>query len=265
MIAESKGGISMIYNGEAIDLLECIETPVSLIMADPPDNLGLDYGPCYKDKRYDYYQWLELVVRRALPKCKTLWLSYYHAHDFEITHFVREIIKDVHRSFEPKKFIWRFTFGQYQDTDCGSGFRFLLRLRRPDAVHNVDAIRVPSARMESGDSRAAGPRVPDDVWDFPRVVGNAKERRPWHPTQHPNVLYERIIKLSSNPNDVCVDLFGGTGTMIRTCRALVRRPLISEINPDYCNHIWTEAGDQQLVAGQAMVREWLRSGGVEQL
>src|SRR5579872_4627516 len=64
-----------------------------------------------------------------------------------------------------------------------------------------DAIRIPSARMDQGDKRAAGPRVPGDVWDFPRVVGNAKERQPWHPTQHPVALYDRVIKYSCGPGD----------------------------------------------------------------
>ena len=41
---------------------------------------------------------------------------------------------------------------------------------------NTDEIRVPSQRMLDGDKRAAGPRVPDDVWEIPRLVGNAGER-----------------------------------------------------------------------------------------
>lgn len=227
-----------IFHGDCLDLLDLIPR-VPLIFMDPPDNLGLSYNG-YLDKRVDYYQWLELVVRKALPKAKTLWLSYYWSHDLEIKYFIRQIIKHNHRSLGAKTFLWRYTFGQYLDTDCGSGFRFLLRLTFPDCALNVNSIRVESERMKLGDKRAAGPRVPDDVWEIPRVVGNSPERRTWHPTQHPDYLYQRIINMSSNPGDTCVDLFGGTGTMLRNCRLLNREAVISEISQEYCEILHRE-------------------------
>lgn len=231
---------STIFNGNCLDLLTQLQT-VPLIFADPPDNLGLEYGT-YKDKRppEQYYEWLELVVRKALRVTDCFWLSYYWQHDLEIKHFVRNIIKYYHPSVKAHTFIWRFTFGQYVESDCGSGFRYLLRLIKPGAKLNPDAIRIPSRRMELGDSRAAGPRVPDDVWEFPRVVGNSPERRSWHPTQHPEDLLRRIILLNSDRADTVVDLFGGTGTTLRVATALGRNSVISEINPDYCQKILGE-------------------------
>lgn len=69
--------------------------------------------------------------------------------------------------------------------------------------------------MRINDKRSAGPRVPGDVWDFPRVTGNSKERQSWHPTQHPVALYDRIIKFSCGPGDTFLDLFAGSGTCFR--------------------------------------------------
>src|SRR5690606_29762098 len=138
------------------------------------------------------------VIRRALRVADCFWLSYYWKHDLEIKHRVRNIIKHERPSVSVKTFIWRFTFGQYVDSDCGSGFRFLLRFCKPSAKLRPDSIRVPSRRMELGDARSAGPRVPDDVWEFPRIPGNSKERRAWHPTQHPEDLIRRIILLHSD-------------------------------------------------------------------
>lgn len=227
----------MIYNGDCIDMLDQLEKPVSLMFADPPDNLGLAYDQ-YKDHRPDYYNWLELVIRKSLLKCKTFWLSYYWEHDLEIKARANYIVK--RSAWDVKTFIWRYTFGQYQDKDFASGFRYLLRFTRPDSRMNANDVRVPSERMKMGDKRAAGPRVPDDVWDMaimqdiPRVTGNLAERCPWHPTQHPEELYERILRFSSNPGDVVVDLFGGTGTMQRVATRLARPALISEISPEYC-------------------------------
>ena len=77
--------------------------------------------------------------------------------------------------------------------------------------------------MLSGDKRARGPRVPDDVWEFPRLVGNAGERIAGHPCQLPETLLERVIRCSSRPNDVILDPTAGTGTTLRVAQRLGRR------------------------------------------
>lgn len=228
--------MSTIYQGDCLEMLREISRSVPLVFADPPDNLGLKYDE-YRDKRSDYYDWLELVILKSLNIADCFWLSYYWEHDLEIKYRVRNILKRERPSVKAKTFIWRYTFGQYNDNDCSSGFRFLLRLMKPQAKLRVDNIRVPSRRMEIGDARAAGPRVPDDVWDFPRVVGNAKERCPHHPTQHPEDLMRRIILMHTDPGDVVVDCFGGTGTTLRVANSINRIPLISEISENYCQEI----------------------------
>jgi len=68
-------------------------------------------------------------------------------------------------------------------------------------------IRVPSWRMLNGDKRAAPDgKVPGNVWDFPRVTGNSKQRRAFHPTQLNEGLVERAILLSGRPKTTsCFD------------------------------------------------------------
>ena len=77
---------------------------------------------------------------------------------------------------------------------------------------NPDPIRVESQRMKAGDKRAAGPRVPDDVWEISRVQGNDGERQGWAPTQLRLWPVERAILCSTNPRDLVIDPFLGSGT-----------------------------------------------------
>ena len=60
-----------------------------------------------------------------------------------------------------------------------------------------------------------------DVWDIPRLQSKARERL-GYPTQKPRVLYERMIKSSSNPGDVVFDPFAGCGTTIDAAQVLNR-------------------------------------------
>ncbi len=74
-----------------------------------------------------------------------------------------------------------------------------------------------------GDNRAKGPRVPDDVWQFPRLVGNSRERISAHPCQLPEVLLERVIRCSTQPGDWILDPTAGAGTTLRVAQRLGRQ------------------------------------------
>jgi site-specific DNA-methyltransferase (adenine-specific) len=50
-----------------------------------------------------------------------------------------------------------------------------------------------------------------DVWVFGRPL-KIEQRHGKHPTQKPEDLVERIVKSSSNSNDIVLDLFCGSGT-----------------------------------------------------
>ena len=61
-----------------------------------------------------------------------------------------------------------------------------------------------------------------DVWEMPVLNAMAKERT-GYPTQKPLALYERIIKASSNPGDIVLDPFAGSGTTLVAAEHLNRR------------------------------------------
>lgn len=207
----------MIYNAEALEFVRGCGK-YDCIFMDPPDNIGLKYNGVI-DKRDDYYDWLDHLIRESMLKAKVVWLSYYWKHDIEIKYRVCRILQAYHPSWQAKTFIWAFNFGQHQVMDCGSGYRPILRLSAYDKKWNTDAIKVESYRQKVGDPRASiGGAVPLDVWEFPRVTGNCKERRAWHPTQHPEALMERMYLLSDCKS--VLDLFAGTGTSIRVCKKL---------------------------------------------
>jgi site-specific DNA-methyltransferase (adenine-specific) len=143
---------------------------------------------------------------------------------------------------------------------------------------NDDAVRVPSARqLVYADTRAdARGRVPDDTWIlrpqdlpagftpdqdtwyFPRVCGTFKERAGWHGCQMPEQLLGRIIKLCSNPGQLVLDPFGGSGTTLVVAKKLARRWLGFELSPDYAKQIQARldgcrAGDPLQGAEEPMV------------
>lgn len=69
----------------------------------------------------------------------------------------------------------------------------------------------------------------EDVWDLPIVMKNAIQNTDY-PTQKPEALLERIIKISSNPGDLVFDCFMGSGTTQAVAMKLGRRFIGADIN-----------------------------------
>jgi site-specific DNA-methyltransferase (adenine-specific) len=75
-----------------------------------------------------------------------------------------------------------------------------------------------------------------DTWFTSRVCGTFSERLQ-HPCQMPEAILERIIKVSSNPGDLVLDPFAGSGTTLAVAKRLQRHYLGIEVSPHYVRQI----------------------------
>ncbi|MEF9973192.1 MAG: site-specific DNA-methyltransferase [Clostridia bacterium] len=67
------------------------------------------------------------------------------------------------------------------------------------------------------------PVYPSDVWDDVSHLQQKDPQRTGYDTQKPLRLLERIIRCSSRPGDLVMDLFAGSGTTLEAAHALGRR------------------------------------------
>lgn len=90
---------------------------------------------------------------------------------------------------------------------------------------NLDAVRIPydekTKKAYLSDKRLNPETVekgknPTNVWEISRLNGNSKERV-GHDTQKPIELIERLVRALSNPNDIVLDFFAGSGVTTRVC------------------------------------------------
>lgn len=79
-------------------------------------------------------------------------------------------------------------------------------------------------------SEANPPRV-DDIWDDDEVkpISRNSSERLDYPTQKPEALLERIIRASSNENDLVLDCFCGSGTTAAVAEKLNRRWIVGDL------------------------------------
>lgn len=72
--------------------------------------------------------------------------------------------------------------------------------------------------------------VADNIWDDIPGLGITPQQYLGYPTQKPEALLERIIKASSNPGDLVLDCFMGSGTTQAIAMKLGRRFIGADIN-----------------------------------
>lgn len=72
------------------------------------------------------------------------------------------------------------------------------------------------------DEAIADGRPADDVWDLDKINNSSKESLGYD-TQKPEDLLERVIKASTNEDDIVADFFCGSGTTLAVAEKLNRR------------------------------------------
>jgi DNA modification methylase len=230
---------------------------VDLAFADPPFNIGYEYD-VYQDRRgkQEYLDWTErwmAGVRRTLSPTGSFFVAIGDEYAAEM-----KVRLDALGLSMRNWIVWHYTFG----VSCTKKFNrshahiFYYVVDPKRYTFNPDAVRVKSARQTTYADSRANPvgKLPDDTWYLrpqeaddhfdeesdtwavSRVCGTFKERT-GHPCQMPEAVLERIIKAASNPGDVVLDPFAGSGTTLAVAKRLRRQYLGIELSSDYAEAV----------------------------
>jgi len=230
-----------IIQGDCCSVMKEIpDESVNLVFADPPFNIGVKYDNYNDIKSFDEYmdwteEWIDHVLR-ILKSDGSLYIAIGDEYAADIRVLMR--IKDI--TFR-NWIIWYYTFGQHMRKKFSRSHTHVLYFLKDEKhfTFNADEIRIPSARQLLYNDKRANPKgkIPDDVWNYSRVCGTFKERQGNHPCQMPENLLERIILASSNPGDVVLDPFAGSGTTLAVAKKCGRIFTGIEISKEYVNTI----------------------------
>lgn len=122
-----------------------------------------------------------------------------------------------------------------------------------NSVFHEDEARVdylPSTKKLNGRQRPSSGRLkeskpydtskgalPRDVLEFPALLGHLAKERVGHPDQKPLQMIETIIKASSNPGDMILDMFSGSGTTLVAAKNTNRNAIGFEVEERWQNII----------------------------
>ncbi len=252
-----------IYFGDNLPILRGLDSgSVHLIYTDPPFNTGKlqrrtrirtvrsDNGDrtgfgghryatvpltttAYADAFDDYLAFLEPRLREAHRVLAPHGTLYLHI-DYREVHYCKILLDSIFgRECFLNEIIWAYDYGARTRKKWPPKHdNILVYVKHPrNYTFNYHAIeRIPYMAPDLvGADKASRGKTPTDVWWHTIVPTNSRERT-GYPTQKPLGIVRRIVAASSNPGDVVLDFFAGSGTTGEACLELGRRFILIDNN-----------------------------------
>ena len=189
----------------------------------------------YSDDFDDYLAFLEPRLREAHRILKPDGSFFLHV-DYREVHYCKVLLDGIFgRESFINEIIWAYDFGARSKSRWSAKHdNILWYAKNPRRyTYNYDEIdRIPyMAPSLVGAEKAARGKTPTDVW-WHTIVGTNSREKTGYATQKPLGVLERLIRVHSNPGDLVVDFFAGSGTTGEAAAKHGRRFLLVDVNPD---------------------------------
>lgn len=240
-----------IYMHSSEQMPEIEDCSVDLVVTSPPYNIDIRYGnktskgKVIESKGVKYKDCMDedtyrAMLTRVFSECKrvlkdtgSLWINIKNRSlDGEILppFWIQDMFSDLYLK---NLIIWNFDWGGSTNKRFASRYEFVFWYvkNKDHYTFNLDDVKVPALNYRP-DRYKTQLKNPSDVWRISMVSGNFEERTA-HPAQYPEELVERILLAGSNPGNVILDPFMGSGTSAVVAKKLNRRYLGYEIVEDY--------------------------------
>jgi len=254
---------STIYFDDNLNVLRSLaDESIDLVYIDPPFNTGKIQSRTqlktqidtqgdrngFQGKRYstlklgsksfmdmfdDFLAFLEprlVETRRILKPQGSL---YFHI-DYREVHYCKVLLDQLFgRESFINEIIWAYDYGARTRKKWPPKHDNILWYAKNPAQYtfNIDQIeRIPyMAPGLVGPEKAKRGKLPTDTWWHTIVPTNGREKT-GYPTQKPEGILKRIIAASSNPGEMVLDFFAGSGTTGIVCHQLGRNFILVDNN-----------------------------------
>ena len=241
----------LLYENDCIDILIRIPSgSIDMIFADPPYNIKkADWDKFESQEQYIAWsmKWIS-ECSRILKENGSLFICGF-------TEVLADLKHPSMRYFKYCKWlIWHYKNKANLGSDWGRSHESILLLRKSKKfTMNIDPIRIPynehtlkyPVRTQAETSQYAKGKAerpawsphplgakPKDVIEIPTTCNGMGEKTK-HPTQKPEELLRKFVLAASNPGDIVLDPFCGSGTTAVVAEQLGRHWIGCEINPEY--------------------------------
>ena len=189
----------------------------------------------YSDAFDDYLGFLEPRFREARRVLKPHGSFFLHV-DYREVHYCKVLLDRLFgRTSFINEIIWAYDYGARSRSRWPAKHDNILWYAKDPGNYTFryDEIdRIPYlAPGLVGPEKAARGKTPTDVWWHTIVSPNGKEKT-GYATQKPLGIIERIVRVHTNPSDLVIDFFAGSGTLGEAAARLGRDFILIDHNPE---------------------------------
>ena len=216
----------MVYNGDALELLPQVpDGSVDLIVTDPPFAIDfraqrLNYNRSGKNVLEGYKD----IPEAEYGKFTSRWITEAHRvlapggsmYIFSGWNRLRDILEGIDNTglTTVNHLIWKYQFGVFTTKKFVTSHYHILFVVKDPKHYTFNKID----------------HYPEDVWIINREYWKGKKKTP---TKLPSELVKKILSYSSNPGDLVLDPFLGSGTVAIVAQQEGRHFIGFEIVPEY--------------------------------
>jgi len=254
-----------LYFGDNLGILKTLETEsVQLIYIDPPFNTGRTQTRgtttttrnedsnrvgfkgqrydivketvlSYDDEFEDFWSFLEPRLEEAWRLLNETGTLYLHL-DYREAHYAKVLLDALFgRECFLNEIIWAYDYGGKSKNKWPSKHdTILVYVKNPAKYYfnstEVDREPYMAPGLVTPEKVELG-KLPTDVWWHTIVSPTGKEKT-GYPTQKPKGILRRVIQASSQPGDLVLDFFAGSGTTGAVAAELGRKFVLIDQNPE---------------------------------
>ncbi len=240
-----RGKVNLIYIDPPFDSKADYRTKINLPGADlqqkPTVVEQFAYADTWEEGTISYLKMIypRLVLMKELLAENG---SIYVHIDWHVGAYVKVIMDDIFGKENCiREIIWRIGWVSGYKSATPNWIRnhdtILFYSKSPQYVFNKEYIPYPNDYVRRDGKKPEGKGYPiEDTWNCSEIdimnsinIMSFSREKVGYATQKPEALLERIIKASSNSNDLVCDFFGGSGTTAAVAERLGRRWITCDI------------------------------------
>ncbi|CAN5389747.1 hypothetical protein BH10ACI2_BH10ACI2_07540 [soil metagenome] len=233
--------------GDSFSLVEKLTfATFDLLFADPPYNLTKAFGKeSFRERSSDEYEdWLDSWISKCVPLLKPT-ASIYICGDWRSSAAIQRVGS---RYFKlQNRITWEREKGRGAKQNWKNTAEDIWYFTvSDDFTFNLDAVKVRRKVLapykengspkdwQMGKNGNYRDTHPSNIWTDISVPFWSMPENTDHPTQKPEKLLAKIILASTNPGDLVIDPFAGSGTTAVVAKKLDRNFVVIESDEQYC-------------------------------
>jgi site-specific DNA-methyltransferase (adenine-specific) len=189
----------------------------------------------YADTHDDYAAFIEPILREIHRVLAPHGALYFHI-DYREAHYCKVLLDSIFgRASFINEIIWAYDYGARTTKRWPAKHDTIFFYAKDPRRYTFNADQVDREPYMApglvGPEKAVRGKLPTDVWWHTIVSPTGKEKT-GYPTQKPMGVLRRIVTASSNPGDLVLDCFAGSGTTGAVATELGRRFILVDSNPE---------------------------------